>query len=398
MRSPLLVGAAWVATVAIAFLIGGRLRPEASARGDQRPATDHRAEAPEAPSSRAPEARADSAAAPAPETPTKREPVKTVVVTPGMKPAELSAAIMEYADKKLAEGPEGQKELFREMDRLIQEMKTSFRDEQALMPLVYPWVKFLVQHEREVVGMMETLYKTAAEEPQWFEGLDDDSFEVICEGLALVLPGAVSEDQLARFRGHVEKLLALPKESLPQALQKNLRDIERNLEWWSPPMTVQQVLAMLNDPSVPATRKLTLLARAEPEALRGVDVTRIIADAVRGGQLNALWTIRNLPEGAVNTAALDPVVLDCAADGKLPSHQITIYLSATRRETWEAMRPFIQQGLARGGKATEAFAQSLLFFKDKTPQEFVRGVIATYALSYQIKLQLEATFGLATSR
>jgi hypothetical protein len=324
--------------------------------------------------------------------------VKTVVVAPGMKPAELSTAIMEYAGKKLAEGPEGQKELFREMDRLMQDMKTTFRDEQQLMPLIYPWVKFLVQHEREVVGMMETLYKTAAEDPQWFQGLDDDSFEVICEGLALVLPGAVSEEQLARYRSHVEKILALPKESLPEALQKNLRDIERNLEWWSPPLTVQQVLAMLNDPSVPVNKKLTLLARAQQEALRGVDVTRIVAEAVRGGQLNALWTIRNLPEGAVNTALLDPVVLDCAADGKLPSHQVTIYLSATRRETWDAMRPFIQQGLTRGGKATEAFAQCLVFFKDKAPQDFVRGVIATYALSDQIKQQLEATFGLATSR
>jgi hypothetical protein len=392
LKSPALIGLAWVATVAIAFLLGGRLRPEASAR-DARTTDARAAAAPDAPSSRAPEARTatDTAARPAADgTAAADGAVKTVAIEPGMKPADFSAAFMDYAGKKLAQGPEGQKELFRELDRLTQDkgLHELFRDEQTVMPLIYPWVKFLVHHDREVVAMMETLYKTAAEEPAWFEGIDNDTFEAFTEGLAAILPGAVDEEQLARFRGYVEKILAHPKESLPEALQRSLSDIQQDLEWWSPPLTAQQVLAMLADPQVPPLRKLALLRRAEPEALRGVDVSRIVAEALRAGESSALWMLHQLPEGMVDAAVLDPAVLDCAASGEIQWHEVRSYLSATKRETWEAMRPFLQMGLTRGGKTAEACAQSLVYMTEEVPEEFVRGVIATYALPDEIKEQI----------
>ncbi len=399
MKSPVLIGLAWVATVAIAFLLGGKLRPEASAR-DARQAADSRATAaPDAPSSRAPEARTatDAAARPAAAgTAAALEAVKTVAVEPGMKPADFSAAFMDYAGKKLAQGPEGQKELFRELDRLTTDkgLEQLFRDEEALGPLIYPWVKFLVHHDRDVVAMMETLYKTAAEEPAWFEGLDDDTFQAFTQGLAFILPGAVDEEQLARFRGYVEKILAHPKESLPEALQKNLNDIQEDLEWWSPPLTAQQVLALLADPNVLPLKKLALLRRADPEALRGVDVSRIVAEALRAGESSALWTLHELPEGMINTAVLDPAVLDCAGSGEIEWHEIHNYLEATERETWEAMRPFLQMGLTRGGKTAESCAQSLVYMTEEVPQDFVRGVLATYALPDEIKEQLKRAFGL----
>lgn len=398
MKSPLLIGLAWAATVALAFMLGGKLRPDASARGDARPAASHDAAAPEAPSPRAPEARGEEAARPAATPAAAPEPTKPVVVVPGMKPGDFSAAFMEYAGKQLARGPEGQKELFRELDRLVLDegLEHLFRDEQAVMPLIYPWVKFLVQHDREVVGMMEALYKTAAEEPAWFEGLDGDTFEAFTEGLAVILPGAVNEEQLARFRGYVEKILAHPKESLPEALQKSLSDLEQNLEWWSPPLTTPQVLALLADPNVEAAKKLALIQRADPEALRGVDVTRIVADALRAGESGVVWMLGGLPEGSIDTAVLDPAVLDLAGSGEVEWHLIRSYLDATGRDTWETMRPFLQMGLTRGGKAAEACAQSLAFLHGIVPEEFVRGVLATYALPDGIKEQLERTFDLGS--
>ncbi|MFI5403319.1 MAG: hypothetical protein ACHQ1G_10305 [Planctomycetota bacterium] len=397
MKNPLLVGVAWAATVALAFLLGGKLRSEASARGDPRPATGHDTAAPEAPSPRAPEARGDEPARPAAMAPAATpEAQKPLVVVPGMKPGDFSASFMEYAGKQLARGPEGQKELFREVDRLMKDqgLKELFRDEQAVMPLIYPWVKFLVQHDREVIAMMETIYQTAAEEPAWFEGLDDDTFEALAEGLAVILPGAVNEEQLARFRAHVEKILALPKESLPEALQKNMNDLARNLEWWSPPLTVQQVIAILNDPNTSATKKLALIRRADPEALRGIDVTRIVADAVRAGDGMALWTLQDLPKGSIDTTVLDAAVLDMAGSDELAWHAISSYLDITGRGTWEAARPFIQTGLARGGKTTEAFAQSLVYMANTVPKDFVQGMLATYPLADGIKKQLRAEFGI----
>ena len=85
MKSPLLL-LVWAATVAVAFLLGGQLKPDAAARDSSRPAADDRPAtlpAPDAPSPTPAEPRtkteADGAAAPAPAAsdapPTRVEPV-----------------------------------------------------------------------------------------------------------------------------------------------------------------------------------------------------------------------------------------------------------------------------------------------------------------------------------
>lgn len=397
MRSPLLIGVAWVATLALAFLLGGKLRPEASARGDQRSAADHRDAAPETPSQAQPqETRAADETASVATPAAATEPVKPVVIEPGMQPGDLSSLFMRYSAKKLAEGPEGHKELFRELDRLLRDkqLKQMFRDEQQMMPFAYPWLKFLVDHDTQVVAMMETIYKTAAEDPQWFQGLDDDPMEMLAEGLALLLPGVVGEEQLARFRGYAEKIVALPKESLPEALAKNLNDIQRDLEWWSPAVKPEDLVKALNDPGVPVAKKIGLLRRADPAALRGVDVTPILAAGIREGSSEALYVLQRFQD-SVTVATLDAAFLDTVASGGQQWHQISTYTSVTQRNTWETLRPFIDTGLARGGKATEAFAQSLVFFKHfQIPKEYVATVVTNYALPDQVRTQLKKQFGL----
>lgn len=397
MRSPLLIGVAWVATLALAFLLGGKLRPAASARGDQRSAADHRDAAPETPSQAQPqETRAADETASVATPAAATEPVKPVVIEPGMQPGDLSSLFMRYSAKKLAEGPEGHKELFRELDRLLRDkqLKQMFRDEQQMMPFAYPWLKFLVDHDTQVVAMMETIYKTAAEDPQWFQGLDDDPMEMLAEGLALLLPGVVGEEQLARFRGYAEKIVALPKESLPEALAKNLNDIQRDLEWWSPAVKPEDLVKALNDPGVPVAKKIGLLRRADPAALRGVDVTPILAAGIREGSSEALYVLQRFQD-SVTVATLDAAFLDTVASGGQQWHQISTYTSVTQRNTWETLRPFIDTGLARGGKATEAFAQSLVFFKHfQIPKEYVATVVTNYALPDQVRTQLKKQFGL----
>ena len=43
-----------------------------------------------------------------------------------------------------------------------------------------------------MVAMTETLYRTAAEKPEYFEDTDDNTFELFTEGLAMLLPGAMA--------------------------------------------------------------------------------------------------------------------------------------------------------------------------------------------------------------
>jgi hypothetical protein len=395
----------WAATVAVAFLLGGQLKPDAAARDSSRPAADDRPAlpAPETPSPTPTEPRAKTEAvgadAPAPaaaDAGAPAERVEPVTLAEGMTPAELSALFMRYAAQKLAQGPEGHKELFRELDRLTQDKQVRglLRDEQQLMPLAYPWVRFLVDHDRQVVAMMETIYKTAAEDPQWFQGLDDDPMEMFAEGLALLLPGVADEEQLARFRDYAERILEHPKESLPEALQRNLSDIQRDIEWWSPPVKPEDLAKAIQDPGVPVAKKLGLLRRADPSALRGVDVTPILAAGIREGNQQALYVVQRFQD-AVTVATLDTAFLDASASGTIQWHHVATYASVTGRNTWETLRPFLDTGLARGGKATEAFAQGLVYMRHvEIPKEYVTTVVTSYGLSEQVRTMLKKRYGI----
>ena len=117
------------------------------------------------------------------------------------------------------------------------------RDERQLMPLLYPWLKFAFENEKQIIDMMETLYKEAAQNPAYFEGMDDDPFEMFTEGLAVLLPGAVDAERLAKFSGYVDDVLKRDPESLPKALKKNLSELRRNLEMWAGPVSPDEMIA-----------------------------------------------------------------------------------------------------------------------------------------------------------
>ena len=93
------------------------------------------------------------------------------------------------------------------------------------------------------------------------------------------------------------------------------------------------------------------------------------------------------------STSLDPAVLDAMVDTPA-AWQLQSYLRETGRDTWEEMRPFLQTGLARGGNVAESCAQALTFMSDTVPEEFVRGVLATYPLSEGVKEQLKRAYGL----
>jgi hypothetical protein len=401
MKSPVLIGLAWAATVALAFLLGGQMRPASGGRDVTR--TANVPAAPGAPqeskaqelgekAGSAPKAAVETDAAATVDT----EPAKPVTITEGMDPAEFSSLFMKYAAKKLAEGPEGQKELYRELDRIVRDksFRMMMRDETQAMPLLYPWIRFLVDRDRQVVGMMETVYKTAAEDPNWFEGTDNNTFEVFAEGLAVLLPGIADEEQMGRFRGYAEKITSFPKESLPEALQRNQRRVTQDLEWWSPPVGPDELASFLSDPTKPLATKLRLLRRADLSALKGVDLNGILAQAMREGQSEAAMLVSRLPTGTVDIPTLDQAFIDGAASGTVSWYHVMSYVNGTGRTTWATMRPLIDAGLARGGQATETFAQSLVYFPKQAPKEYVSGVLASYTLPDQIKGQLRKIYGL----
>ncbi len=310
---------------------------------------------------------------------------------------EASKRFMAFADAKLRQGPNGHLELFRTLDTLAQNAD-SFRhlvvDEAAAMRLLYPWVKFLVERDQRVIAMAETLYKTAAENPSWFEGTDDDTFEIFTEGLAVLLPGAVDAATLARFRGYVENVMAMPEGSLPKALRSNRGEFRRNLKWWAPPLAQEEVLEQLQDASLPYTARLELLRRVDPKELAGVDLLGILVPALEAGDRRAVSLVGKLPFGAGDVPSLDQAFMVGAKAGKLRSWNIRSYLADTNRRKWSEAQPFIETGLNLGGRATNEFANAIAWLEEKPDKDYVRSMIATYALSENTKRFLEQRCGL----
>jgi hypothetical protein len=249
-----------------------------------------------------------------------------------------------------------------------------------------------MERDRQVVAMTETIYKTAAEDPGWFEGLDDNTLELFTEGVAVLLPGAVGEEQLARFRGYVEKVLAMPQDSLPDALKSNTGELRRNLEYFVAPVAAEEALRQLLDPNVSSAAKMKLLKRIDPKELGAVDVIGILAPALEQGSHEAIQVVGRLPLSGGDIVALDRAVLRGAGNDNVTGWSLDAYLGATNREQWEAARPFVEEGLRLGSTTARSFAEALAWLGP--PRAFVQSVVDTYPLEEGTKARLEEHFDL----
>jgi hypothetical protein len=398
MRNPLVLGFAWIATVVVAWLLGS-----ASGRNTEPkalPATleTSRTIAPEC----EPVPSMQETPREQPQTPVRADTpppgrIDQALTLVGIGNAgEASDLLMAYMARMLERGPVGHRELLRTFSRLLDEgtLPHLFRNERDFQELLYPWFRFLVSRKAQVVAAMETVYRTAAEEPAFFEGLHEDSLDIFGEPISFVLPGAVDTETLARMRGYVETILAQPKESLPDALRRNLPLLKRSLEWWSPPIPKEEILRRIADPSVPLDDRLALLRKLKQEELSQVDLAGLSVEAIRNGREHTLWALHRVPMNGGNLQRLDQAFLDAAAAGKTNAWAVRKYLQGTRRSEWVLAQPFIESGLALGGRASVLFADSLLHLAATPDREFVRDLLARYRLPATTRRNLERRFGL----
>jgi len=389
VKHPALIALIWLATVALAWFVGANTRPGSSHRQRRQDGTTtarHKDDPDTAGTSRAPEEHL------APDRKTKTNPSRRPkpAAAPEQEPYtlegvenidDLSQRFMKFANAQVKKGPEGYKTLFREFDKITQdkELRRFFRDERRMVKAAYPWIKWMVNNEAHMVAMTETLYRTAANDPGWFEGLDDDSLEAITEGLAMMLPGVVDEPTLQRFRDYVTKVLEMDRASLPKALQKNLGEMTRNLKQWAPQLSSEAALARIRDPQVPLNERLALMRHLPREQLAQLDLVAILQPALAAGHGTAISVMTGAPLSGGDIAALDGTFIEAIATGKFNTYSATSYLHATNRRTWSTARGIIEDGLRHGGKATEAFAMALNWGLSERPDSaYVKQVLESY--------------------
>ncbi len=348
--------------------------------------------------------RPDPAPAPAPQV---RPAAPAPTVAPGDGPAvgfslegvstadEASRRLMAYVAARLAEGEKGHLELFKTLDRDIvknKQLEALLGSEEEAARHVYPWVKFLVGHDEQIVAMTETVYRTMAEDPAFFAEADHDTLEVFTEGLGVVLPGAASEETMGRLRAHARRILDTAAESQPEAIRANRRRIERLMPAWAPLLTSAEAAERLRRGDVLPAEALAYLRRLTPEDLRTVDVVAILGPLVEAGDPTVRRILPALALDDRTLSTLDQRYIDSAAQKN--AWWVGAYLEATGRREWVRARPFVEAGLRKGGATADAFATALATLAERPPADYVRAVVEGYALSEATQASLRSRFGL----
>ncbi|MBL9087492.1 MAG: hypothetical protein JNM10_10145 [Planctomycetia bacterium] len=301
----------------------------------------------------------------------------------GMTQDEFVKAAFRFLEVQLARGPEGHFAILKAIDEhLVKDkgLRRLFSSEEDAVRFLYPLLKFAVHHEGQVVDLMATTFRAMAETPQALDGLDDNTLEMFTEGIAMVLPGAVGTDQLAKFSGWVEKVLATPRGSLPRSIEGNRSDLERLLQMWAPPLTVDQAIAVLAKPDeLPPERLASIVRRLPQAALAKMDLLPVLGSLIDRGDFTAVRLLQQVELAAGDLAVLDR--REIAALGDDSGIHVSTYLSATRRTAFESARGFFDAWGASPDVSGDKYASAVL--QAGAPAAYLRDVLARQKLSEQ---------------
>lgn len=282
-------------------------------------------------------------------------------------PEEGSERLMAFLDAQFARGEAGFPAILEALGEIWQNremVEGLFADEATATRFLYPWVKYLVEHEDHVLDFSEHLYKTMAENPGALARVpDDDVLEIFTEGVAILLPGAVPEERLARFREYGRKILETPETDQPQAVRQNRQEIERALaQFWAAPLTVEEALAKLRSGEVPPRELRRLLRLVPADALQGIDLTALLLPAISQGHNDVLRVLQQLPKDRLDLGRLDAAVEEAAASRSIHGWFLSSYLQSTGRTKWMEIRPFMDRIIGRGEGAAVVAVQALAQF------------------------------------
>jgi len=386
MRAPV-IAVAWIATIILAWLLGANFAP----KGEERAVSNRTTPAGVPGKVREPIEKATEDSKAPPRT-RRAAPAPKLDIAKIETVESLSGAFMKYAAAQLRRGEQGHKELLLQIHALaesgaLDRFEDQIDDDKQAARLVYPWIRFLVDHDAQAVDMLETILKNAIENPAFFDGMSDDVVEPFLEVFGWLLPGAVSPERLAQFREYAAAIVARGPDRLPAAIGDRLSNIGDLLDHWSPDLEPQDAIALLSDPKTPQPEKIRAMKALSREELRGFDVAGILAPSIRDGDGRALEFLQEYEATASDLVVLDRAFLEGADHNTWSRWAIEVYLESTGRDDWDKAKSFVLDGLRRGGESVKNFAGALVVLG--APKEFIRDVIANYPLPDELRDELK---------
>lgn len=337
------------------------------------------------------------------------EPLEAIDFASIQTPEELIEHVLRYLHTLFGKGREGHLELLAFLGNLQgeggKELEGHFQrifqdDSPRIVKHLYPLIKYAVEHDEDVTALTETFFEQAAERPAWFEGMDDDPFEMFTEAFGIMVPAIASDAQMDRLRAYAAAILATPEEGQPEAIRRNRRDIQRLVTYWSPPLTAEEAVARLQSGDLPVEQLMELLPLIPAEAWAHVDVAALITPLVVAQDWNAMQILRRVPAlDARAVGRLDDALMGAYA-GEVPAQWwfLQQWLEATGRgATWDASRAFLERALRINARTASAVAQCILQRggEGQAPDAgWVRWMLETAQVNEALAGQLRSRFGL----
>ena len=419
MKNGLLWGLVWMVTIGAAFFLGQsmtdegaqgdeatsddlallrqeneRLRDELAASGVNAPLLGGRTGAPAGggPSSSATHAGAGTgtSSAGAPNAFTTFDLVRQ------SDPDIAIAEFLDYARTMLARGEEGHLALLRTFDAIQrgskgQAFRRLFGDDFQSSRFLYEVMRFGVRHERQVAALTETVFRTLAEDPDALREFDDDSFEVLTEGIALPMPAIVDRDTMERLRGYARKIVERDKSQLPRSLRDLPRQVKYVLRAWAPMTSLDGAAERISAGDLPLDEATALLRRMSKAQRAGVNIATAAAASLARGDADLL---NFFDIGLIVKArdALDPHMLRGVASGQFADHQIRAYLVRTGRGSWDKARPLVERALKLGGTSVGRVLSAAVRLRPAPDSDWVRWALDHHDVSPAVERALRARY------
>lgn len=337
------------------------------------------------------------------------EPLEAIDFAAIQTPEELIEHVLRYVHTLLGKGREGHLELLSFLGHLAgeggKELEGHFRrifqdDSPRIVKHLYPLIKYAVEHDEDVTALTETFFAQAAGQPAWFEGMDDDPFEMFTEVFGLVAPAVATEAQMDRLRAHAVAILETPEDRQPEALRKSRRDIQKLVMAWSPPLSAEEALARLQGGDLPVEQLMELLPLIPKDTWEHVDVAALVMPLLVAQDWNAMQILRRVPPlDARAVGRLDDALLaGYAGEVQAQWWFLQQWLETTGRgATWEASRPLLERAVRVNARTANAVGQALLQRggEGQAPDAaWVRWMLDTAQVADGMADQLRTRFGL----
>ena len=345
---------------------------------------------------------ASSGGATAVDAEAKLEPLDELNITEIKNSKEFMDHVMRYLHTQLGKGREGHLALLKTLGELgtkemEQHLKRIFEAEgPRAIRNIYPLLKFAVENDQDVAALTETFFEQAAENPEFFKGLDDDPFELFTEGIGMLMPAVSGEARMARLRAYAKAILEKPKDSLPKALERNRRDIQRLAAMWAPEMSVEDAIAKLKSGNVSSDELRMLLPLVPKEAWAAIDLVPLVGPMLAAQNWDALQILRRAPDLDGSTVSrFDAHMLGAMESGKRIRSWFWIqYLRTTKRDSFGDAKDLLERGLTMKREVADEFAQILMQWGDGVDLDWVRWIADRSEMSEGRKNQLEQHFKL----